>query len=536
MAKDHDVFSLRPRPGETNPRDVFKIYISQALWKTLHLNHGDLCQLEQAGEKVAVGTVAQATEAEPRVAQISHEFKDIYGLSFSEKYSLRKADRPIQQAVTVHVVEESSSNDVLDRSYWEGYLSLLLSTAKYVAPGLLLSNLQSAGERRSFRISRVFGSEVGTEPYVPSLFRFTVSSATKIDKEHAYDQPDERSLELSTEGTAGLENIIKQLNCRVRLYGYDWESDKLSVPYSRGIIIAGLPGSGKDILLSKISEAGWRKTYTIQYGAPQAEIKQQVSKAFLEAVKNEPSVILMSNLEEAIGSLNEYGNSPTAIEIANGFSAIERKRVLVVASTTSFAKLPTHLLIGSYFGQRFSIPAPDADARLEIMQNFLQQQMNAVLESDDLLAAISQRTQGYMGRDLRDLVGFAVDKALERRSNTFPQSRQQTSDAVSASAKTPVTAVWKESDLAVVTFEDLEAARRESAPTAIRDTRLQVTNVRWSDIGGQQETKETIEMLFEWPIKVSTTCLQLRISLSTSTASSSWLLMSLSSTRIASVP
>ncbi len=63
-----------------------------------------------------------------------------------------------------------------------------------------------------------------------------------------------------------------------------------------------------------------------------------------------------------------------------------------------------------------------------------------------------------------------------------------------------------------VTNDDFLGALREIQPTAVREVFIEIPNVRWSDIGGLQEIKDTLIEVVEWPLKRPETFTRLGIS------------------------
>ena len=53
----------------------------------------------------------------------------------------------------------------------------------------------------------------------------------------------------------------------------------------------------------------------------------------------------------------------------------------------------------------------------------------------------------------------------------------------------------------LLTRGDFEAALPKVQPSAMREVAVEVPNVRWSDIGGQAEVKQSIKEAVEWPLQ-----------------------------------
>lgn len=93
------------------------------------------------------------------------------------------------------------------------------------------------------------------------------------------------------------------------------------------------------------------------------------------------------------------------------------------------------------------------------------------------LESLAARTHGFVGADLASLVHSAGLNAIRRglKSNTS------------------VTAM-------TVAEEDIESALLVTRPSAMREVFLELPQVRWSDIGGQESVKQKLRECVEWPL------------------------------------
>lgn len=55
----------------------------------------------------------------------------------------------------------------------------------------------------------------------------------------------------------------------------------------------------------------------------------------------------------------------------------------------------------------------------------------------------------------------------------------------------------------MIEYRHLVDGMKRVRPSGMREICLEVPSVRWSDIGGQEETKKRLQEAIEWPIKVS---------------------------------
>jgi AAA family ATPase len=57
-------------------------------------------------------------------------------------------------------------------------------------------------------------------------------------------------------------------------------------------------------------------------------------------------------------------------------------------------------------------------------------------------------------------------------------------------------------DNLVITAEDMSSALKVVRPSTLREVLVDVPKVLWSDIGGQEDTKQKLKEAVEWPLKV----------------------------------
>ena len=57
-------------------------------------------------------------------------------------------------------------------------------------------------------------------------------------------------------------------------------------------------------------------------------------------------------------------------------------------------------------------------------------------------------------------------------------------------------------DTLVITAEDMSSALKVVRPSTLREVLVDVPKVQWSDIGGQDDTKQKLKEAVEWPLKV----------------------------------
>jgi transitional endoplasmic reticulum ATPase len=163
----------------------------------------------------------------------------------------------------------------------------------------------------------------------------------------------------------------------------------------------------------------------------------------------------------------------------------KRGKVIVIAATNRPNAVDPALRRGGRFDREIEIPIPDTNSRLEILKIHTR---NMPLAKDVDLKWLAEITYGYVGADIWALVKEAAMSALRR---ILPEIK------------------WKEEtelpreimEKLIVTKQDFENALHIVEPSAMREVLVEVPKVKWTDIGGLDEIKQSLKEMIEWPLK-----------------------------------
>lgn len=95
------------------------------------------------------------------------------------------------------------------------------------------------------------------------------------------------------------------------------------------------------------------------------------------------------------------------------------------------------------------------------------------------VTALAARTHGYVGADLTSLVRESAIVAIQAWSLQPPESRTAQPTLTNA---------------------DVLATLPTVRPSAMREVFVETPEVRWSDIGGQDDVKQKLRECVEWPL------------------------------------
>lgn len=501
-------YVVRPlsKPARSDFKDLFRVYISSTALLLLETRAGDPCQLRNSERVIGPAIVWPAAEKiQDSVVQTSKTLQILYGLKLGDKVSVLRTNVSIEDARTITAVEiprvtpkvPLPSLTETDRLHWAWVLQHTLEKAEIVCPGVTLDGVEAREERRSFKILNVNSFDGLALYHIQSHVDIKIEDNRLL--EDGIPGSVKKVFEMDTDGIGGLGRQLKELKNRLATYSEEQRSIRYP-PYYRprrgGIVLHGPSGTGKSLIITRLSEAGWQKVLhfnTAIYSERRSDRESKIHDVFVQAHLHQPSLIIIDDIDSIAGKKEAQPLDPSstvASSLCAEFDRLGAARVLVIAAATVLSNIDENLRRPGRFEFEIEIPVPDSKARAEILKIITCQAKNVFVEA---LENMADRTHGFVGADLDRLVQLAVEHGANRMETC--QSNGYLNGATGAHQR-------KSEIVVELTEPDLEKALLDVRPTAMREVFLETPTVRWSDIGGQHEVKKALEQAVEWPFKV----------------------------------
>merc|ERR1719473_2570169 len=217
------------------------------------------------------------------------------------------------------------------------------------------------------------------------------------------------------------------------------------------------------------------------------ESEGNLRRAFEEAEKNSPAIIFIDEIDSVAPKRDKTNGEVERRVVSQMLTLMDgmkgRGQIVIIGATNRPNTIDQALRRFGRFDHELDIGVPDDNGRLEILRIHTK---NMKLAADVKLEEIAANTHGFVGADLAQLCTEAALTCIREKMELI-DLEEETIDAEIL-------------DSMAVTQEHFTTALGSCNPSSLRETVVEVPNVKWDDIGGLEDTKRNLQEMILYPI------------------------------------
>lgn len=340
-----------------------------------------------------------------------------------------------------------------------------------------------------FSLGEIKFSVVSTSP--AGIVRINEDTEVEVRPE-AVEIVEKKVPDVTYDDVGGLKSEISKVREMIELpLRHPEIFDRLGIDPPRGVLLHGAPGTGKTLLAKAVAHESGSNFVAIN--GPEimskyvGEAEKKIREIFQEAEDSAPTIIFIDEIDAIAPKREEVTGEVERRVVAQILALMdglkERGKVIVIGATNRPDALDPALRRPGRFDREIELRVPDRDGRKEILDIHTR---GMPLEDDVNTEELADITHGFVGADLAALSRESAMNALRRVLPDLDLEEQ----------KIPPSILEK----LFVSNNDFMQALKSISPSALREVFIEVPNVRWEDIGGLEEIKESLREVVEWPL------------------------------------
>ncbi len=499
---------IKLKVGELTERGDFGrgiMRISARDMKRVGINEGDVVEIEGKRKTAAIAVRAYPADVGLDIIRMDGLERRNCGAGIGEAVKINKADVKEAKSVTIAPARKGIIIHMGGNLLKQNLLMRPVLVGDIIIPNPIVQNRR----QQSTFFEQFFGMDFGDFLFTPfgeekfvvvntdpkGIARITRATDVELLPQATAPLEEEKIPEVTYEDLGGLHDEIQKVREMIELpLKHPELFERLGIDPPKGILLHGPPGTGKTLLAKAVANESGARFLVINgpevmskfYG----ESEENLRKVFEQAEKNAPSIIFIDEIDSIAPKREEVKGEVEKRVVSQLLTLMDglksRGKVIVIGATNIPNSLDPALRRPGRFDREIELGVPNKDGRYEILQIHTR---GMPLAKNVDLEKIAEITYGYVGADIAALCKEAAMHALRRLLPDLGAMKEDKPIGQDMLKKL------------IVTKDDYDHALKMVEPSAMREVLIEIPNVKWDDIGGLEEVKQSLKEAIEWPLE-----------------------------------
>lgn len=225
----------------------------------------------------------------------------------------------------------------------------------------------------------------------------------------------------------GFDNFLEFM--QESAIGFSPEARKLNLEPPRGVVLLGLPGTGKSMAAKALGHILSLRTVIMDmssaFGSLVGESESKIRKALQQVEAFGRCVLLIDEADKAFagatGAVGDSGTTRRVLGTLLTWLQEQRKEIYVVLTMNSIETIPPEFLRAGRFDKVFYTDLPDEEDRINILQlQFARRGIEDLDLTDKEWQRLADATEDFTGAELEEVVRESQRLAFKDRKDSRP--------------------------------------------------------------------------------------------------------------------
>ena len=181
--------------------------------------------------------------------------------------------------------------------------------------------------------------------------------------------------------------------------------NNLGAKIPKNVLLYGLPGVGKTLFANDFIKASGRKSYIIRKDKSNGDFVNYIKSTFEEAKKNEPTIILLDDLDKFANGDSQHQNCEEYITVQSCIDDAKQYDVFVFATANIIANLPSSLCRNGRFDKKIEVKIAKGNSGQEIIKFYLK---NKKIDKNSDIDVFVKLLQGKSCANIETIINNAA--------------------------------------------------------------------------------------------------------------------------------